>query len=459
MGQDVTDVGLPKKAVEHELRKHVATIHCSNSLSLLQRKISNALLFHAHKELLLKEEHEISIKQLCKLIAYQGNNHAAIKDALKELLSTVIEWNVVNDTTAAEDWTASSILASVSLQGPLCYYAYSPRMKQLLHSPSMFGKINLLIQARFKSSYGLALYENCVRYCGLPHTKWFDMEMFRKLMGVPPDVYPVFRDFKRRVLDKSVEEVNTYSDLFVEPDVHREGRRVLKIRFLLKERNKKTRIGVQSSESTDTIIAKLLAQYALTREQSEQLLQAYGAEAIQEKMALIEASKNYQQGKVSNLAGYLFSALKNNYQAAKASADHVKEMAQQHRAEEMRLLQLKKMVEKAKQAYCDYRATIIDAAIQAMSAADRHAFLETFHQEFAAVIQPILQLQRRKYTRETVVQSPVVKAQLRQFALQALAFLHQEIMPMQDFIDTLPEEMRFAWQQFQESFTESHVVD
>src|SRR5580698_9985533 len=231
MGLPVTDVGLEKKASGHELKKHAAAIHCSNTLSLLQRKISNALLYHAYKELMLKEEHEITVKQLCRLIGYQGNNQAVIKEALKGLISTIIEWNVINDETGTENWTASSIIASVSLEGPLCYYAYSPRMKQLLHSPSMFGKIDLVIQSRFRSSYGLALYENCIRYRGLPNTKWFDMETFRKLMGVPADSYVIFRDFKRRVLDKSIEEVNTYSDLLVDVELARERRQVVKIRF------------------------------------------------------------------------------------------------------------------------------------------------------------------------------------------------------------------------------------
>src|SRR5258708_30060869 len=107
MGRNVTDVGLVKKDSNRELKKHAATIHCSNSLSLLQRKITNALLYHAYPELMLKEEHEITVKQLCKLIGYQGNNHAVIKEALKELLSTVIEWNLINDKTGLEDWTSS----------------------------------------------------------------------------------------------------------------------------------------------------------------------------------------------------------------------------------------------------------------------------------------------------------------------------------------------------------------
>src|SRR5437773_7636694 len=132
MGRNVTDVGQLEKEHKCELKKHAASIHCSNTLSLLQRKISNALLYHAYKELMQKEEHDITVKQLCRLIGYQGHNHSAIKEALKGLISTVVEWNLTDDVTGQENWTASSIIASVSLEGPLCYYAYSPRMKQLL---------------------------------------------------------------------------------------------------------------------------------------------------------------------------------------------------------------------------------------------------------------------------------------------------------------------------------------
>jgi hypothetical protein len=142
-----------------ELKKHVAIIHCANTFSLLQRKLSNALLYHAYPQLLLKEEHEISIRQLCNIIDYSGNNYAVIKQALKQLIATVIEWNVI-DETGEEDWSASAILASVRLKGATCYYAYSKRLCQLLANPSMYAKINLAVQARFNSSYGLALYEN-----------------------------------------------------------------------------------------------------------------------------------------------------------------------------------------------------------------------------------------------------------------------------------------------------------
>jgi len=448
-------MGLEKKAGGHELKKHAATIHCSNTLSLLQRKISNALLYHAYKELLLKEEHEITIKELCKLIAYNGNNHAAIKDALKGLLSTVIEWNVVNDTTGTEDWTASSILASVSMMGPVCLYAYSPRMKQLLHSPTMFGKINLFIQSRFKSSYGLALYENCIRYRGLGFTKWFDIDTFRKLMGVPPDIYSVFRDFKRRVLDKSVEEVNTYSDLFVVPEVWREGKQVVKVRFSLKERAKKVRLGNQQSHdqlaeqgvaTNEDIIPRMIDHYGLTQKQAQHVVENYGQAFILEKMNIVESSSNYQQGKIQNVTAYFLSALKNDYQLPKTSQD---KLIEQHSYQDLQAMDLKKletMVKKIRKAYLSYREQMIDQAVQQLEGRDYAFFMQDFREYAADFIRTVLKLQRHKYNQDTVIQAPQIKALQRQFALKLLPDLMESIISMEQFIEDLPEKSRNAWQ-------------
>lgn len=465
MGLDVTDVGLKDKSSTHELKKHAATIHCSNSLSLLQRKISNALLYHAYKELLLKEEHEINIKQLCRLISYNGNNHAAIKDALKGLLSTVIEWNVVCDTTGIEDWTASSILASVSLRGPVCLYAYSPRMKQLLHSPSMFGKINLFIQSRFKSSYGLALYENCIRYRSLPYTKWFDFETFRKLMGVPDDKYTIFRDFKRRVLDKSVEEVNTYSDLIVESEICKEGRQIIKVRFSLKERAKKTRLGVKSSlvemdeDSSSTLKGKLIKDFGLSHIQVQQVFSEYEMDFILEKISIIETSKNYQLGKVQNVAGYLLSALKNNYQLGKGSLSHhlEQEIQEQHRLELCK--EIKRQVEHIREEYQVYREQLVDTEIALLSNHEKMVLLDKFYRYAEEPINTILRLQKNKYTRETVLNSPQIKAQLRQFAYQEFSLEKDMKLSFEKFIETLPTAKKELWQKYQDIKQQEVVLE
>jgi len=459
MGLHVTDVGCEKNEGKKELKKHAATIHCSNTLSLLQRKITNALLYHAYKELMHKDEHEITVKQLCRLIGYQGNNHAAIKDAFKGLISTVIEWNLINDETGAENWTASSIIASVSLQGPVCYYAYSPRMKQLLHSPSMFGKIDLVIQSRFRSSYGLALYENCVRYRGLPHTKWFDMELFKKLMGVPLGKYDVFRDFKRRVLDKAVDEVNMYSDLVIATEYVREGRRVVRVRFKLKERAKKTRLGKPSSEQalphpegyTEVYMQQLSSVFGLTEEQIQSLLTTHSREFIQEKMALIQTSKPFLEGKVQNKAAYLLSAIKNNYQMPTKNPCIDMETIKRERE----WVELKRLVDAVRIDYAAYREHFIHTAIEKLPTAEKQVFMTAFLRFAQPIVHTILQLQRKKYSADNVLEAPQMKAQLRQFALRELDFL--ALPSLDEFVLNQESIKREAWQKLK-SYDPDHPL-
>jgi hypothetical protein len=455
MGYQVTDVGDKKKENKPALKKHAATIHCSNTLSLLQRKISNALLYHAYKELMLKEEHMINVKQLCRLIGYQGNNHSAIKNALKELISTVIEWNLMDDKTGNENWTASSIIASVSLEGALCYYAYSPRMKQLLHSPSMFGKIDLVIQSRFRSSYGLALYENCIRYQGLPHTKWFTLELFKKLMGVPVGKYDIFRDFKRRVLDKAVNEVNTYSDLTIAAEIIRAGRKVAKIRFRLKERAKKIRLGLQSPElsiNSDTELReKLLSTFGLSLTQVGELLAEYDIQFIQEKISMIVASKPFQLGKIQNLAGYLLSAIKHDYQAAKSNQDMV--IDTQDAKQEW--IELNRIVEGIRLEYIMYREKIIHAAIAALTPAAKAQFMTAFLHFAEPAIHTVLQLQRHKYSRENVLDSPQIQAQLRQYALRELELIN--LTSFEEFVAQQEAPRRESWQKLK-SYDPDHPL-
>lgn len=176
-----------------ELKKHVATIHSNNSLSLVQRKIANALLFNAYEHLLTKEEHAIEIKVLTKLIGYDSKDTKKIKEALVALISTVIEWNLVEGNKIDEEgvWNASSIIADASIKGGICTYSYSNRMRKLLYRPELYGRLDMEVMSQFKSSYGLALYENCIRYQDINVTARFEMAIFRKLMGVEEGTYTI----------------------------------------------------------------------------------------------------------------------------------------------------------------------------------------------------------------------------------------------------------------------------
>ena len=303
-----------------ELKKHVATIHSSNKLTLLQRKIANALLFNAYDDLLTKVEHAIRISTLCKLIGYDSNDHKTIKKALINLLSTVIEWNLIDGSKSETDviWNASSIIADASINEAICTYSYSNKMKNLLYQPELYGRLNMQVQAKFKSSYGLALYENCIRFQSIEQTPWFDILKFRKLMGIEDGKYKIFRDFKNRVLDKAIEEVNKYSPININPRYRKDGRQVISIQFVIKQAVEVSEV-IKNHPKSNNLSEILKVQFGLSKKQLEDVLSNYESQYILEKISIIQSSSSYKLGKIANLAKYLLSALQEDYQPVKSS--------------------------------------------------------------------------------------------------------------------------------------------
>jgi hypothetical protein len=315
-------------------------------------------------------------------------------------------------------------------------------MKQLLHSPSLFGKIDLVIQSQFRSSYGLALYENCVRYRGLPQTKWFDLPVFKKLMGVPEEHYPVFRDFKRRVLDKAINEVNAYADLKITSEYGRVGRQIVKVRFKLSE-GQGAVVGQAQEEKTSRLamLKKKLGIFGLSKKQIHHLMKHYTPPYIEEKIAIIESSKQYQARQVRNHAGLLLSALKDDYQKRSLDRDQPSK-EQSVWPDEYRALE--KGMTSIHQQYLFYREERITQAIDALREDERMALMQAFESHAAEVIHGVLRVQGHKYSRENILQSPPVSALFRQFALNQLNI---PLIDIEQFVQGLPDALRFAWEQ------------
>lgn len=304
-----------------ELKKHVAVIHSSGRISLLQRKIANALLFHSYEHLLTQDEHTIHLSVLTKLIGYDSHDHKKIKKALIDLLATVIEWNIVDGEKIDKEgiWNASSMIADASIQGATCTYSYSNKMRKLLYHPSVYGRLSLEVQAKFQSSYGLALYENCNRYQDIGQTPLFELEKFRRLMGVEEEKYKIFRDLKSRVLDKAVEEVNKYSPLHVEPILKKQNRQVVAIQFSISRALNKGGQKINNDDCPVALCDRLKNKYGLSQKQIQDLIKKHDEKYIAEKIEIIEASSSYSSGRIKNLGKYLLCALEDNYQPIKTS--------------------------------------------------------------------------------------------------------------------------------------------
>lgn len=356
-----------------QLKKHVGAIHSSNALSLIERKIANALLYHAYPKLAETTEHTISISELCRLIGYTSNDSHRIKKALMSLISAVFEWNLIDNEQGKEVWNASAIIADARIDGSICTYSYSNRMRELLFHPDVYGLIDMATQSKFKSTYGLALYENCVRYQKIKQTKWIEIATFRKLMGVPINKYRIFRDFKRRVIDGAVAEVNKHANIQVNPQYKKEGNNVVAVQFLLQEKLKSD-VGVSADETVPLGLLHCLQQeFAIAIKEGKQLISCYGEAYIQEKIGLIKRSSSFKQGKISNMASYLKIALRDDFQAPKEGRAVIARPAHQCASR-------RKVLEQQRENYRSYRLAKIKAGYDRLATATKDELDSHFKQ-------------------------------------------------------------------------------
>jgi len=215
-------------------KKHIGAIHINNRLSFLQRKMSNVLLANAIEELKTHAVHEITLAQLSKSVGYDSKDTKLLRNHLTTLATTSIEWNLLDSNDSAE-WGIATTISGAKIKNGTVYYSYSELLKEKLCDPAMYARLSLSVQRNFNSGYALALYENCVRYKAIKHTGWWDIMLFRKLMGVKEHEYKDIRDLKKRVINRAVSEINTCSDIYIEPEYRRAKRKIASIRFIIQE--------------------------------------------------------------------------------------------------------------------------------------------------------------------------------------------------------------------------------
>lgn len=372
------------------LKKHVAAIHIGAKLSLLQRKLVNALLYNAYDSLLTAREHQISASVLCEMIGFDSNNSAYLKAALKGLMETVVEFDVLEDD-GERSWEAMVLLPYAKLKGGICTYRYEQALAEKLYHPDVYSKINLSVLRDMNSAHALVLYENCYRYVDIAHTPWWDVDVFRKLMSVDQMIsYKQFKLLNRAVIQPAMKEVNELSNIQLELETKRKGRSVTGLRFLIRPNAQLSLVGMDAEDDITALPAyqALLAE-GISKTLSRAWVLEHNEEYIFEKLDL--AKSQAESGRIkSSKAGFLKSAIEEDYHnenAVKKKAQVVAQSAKQVRKKlERELEELKAAHREAENGFRHSCAEIIEEAFQELSEGQREVALREFQESLSSTI-------------------------------------------------------------------------
>ena len=80
----------------NNLYKNSSIIAISNNISLLQRKLFNFLVGHAFVDLESTDIYEIWVNSLKNRLWFNSSNNKYLQDSLRKLLTTAVEFNLLN---------------------------------------------------------------------------------------------------------------------------------------------------------------------------------------------------------------------------------------------------------------------------------------------------------------------------------------------------------------------------
>lgn len=101
-----------------------------------------------------------------------------------------------------------------------------------------FTSYTLEQTAKLKSTYSVRLYELLCQWITAKKTPVFEIEKFRQQLGIGVNEYSRMHQFKERVLDKALTEINEKTDLKVKYEQIKSGRNIVGFSFKVTKKQK-----------------------------------------------------------------------------------------------------------------------------------------------------------------------------------------------------------------------------
>ena len=90
--------------------------------------------------------------------------------------------------------------------------------------------------ANLSSSYAIRLYELCVAWRDQGFTQRYKIDELRQKLGVEPEKYKAMNNFKARVIDLAIKQINKETDITVKYEQHKTGRTITAMSFTFKSK-------------------------------------------------------------------------------------------------------------------------------------------------------------------------------------------------------------------------------
>jgi len=220
---------------KNQIVKSNQVIEASYQLSAVEQRIVLAAISRIPKNQPITddESYPVSVNELQLLGVHEKTAYRDLKEGINRLYERSINLSI-DDKSIKMRWVQEiQFLDSQSIIGIRFSKPILPFISNLSRE---FTKYALSDIAGINSGYGIRIYELLVQYRQIGKRE-ISVENLRTMLELGKK-YPLFADFKKRVIDTAVDQINECSPLSVTYEQKKTGRKVTHILFSFKEKSK-----------------------------------------------------------------------------------------------------------------------------------------------------------------------------------------------------------------------------
>lgn len=177
-------------------------------------------------------KYDLKISEFCELIGVENTNHTYIAKITKQLMTRVIEIED-NEELLQVHWISSCKYHKQ--QGYVEIELHKELAPYLLHLKKQFTSYYLSNVLQMKSKYSIRMYElfksnQFKRVCS------FNVDELRSILKC--ESYSVYANFKNRVIEQALKEINSQTDVFATYTEIKQGRKIVALEFKIESSSK-----------------------------------------------------------------------------------------------------------------------------------------------------------------------------------------------------------------------------
>ncbi|WP_020560541.1 replication initiation protein RepM [Thiofilum flexile] len=218
--------------------KDNALINASYSLSLVeQRLILLAIIAARNERKVIDEKTKIAVSAdsyINQFGTHRTTAYQALKDACNNLFNRYFTYQEKNGGIATMKSRWVSKIGYVD-EFAVVKITFAPDVIPLITElESRFTQYELEQVSSLSSVYAVRLYELLIMWRSTGKTPMIELYELRNKVGVLDGEYAAMHNFKKRVIDVALEQINEHTDITVSYEQHKQGRVIVGFSFTFK---------------------------------------------------------------------------------------------------------------------------------------------------------------------------------------------------------------------------------